>query len=342
MRRRVKTFAAGLVLVFGATSASLVAGTGTAAAAEPIVIGSCVATIQGVPGQPLALSPSAVLDPVLSVVRGVPLLGPGLANGVGGAVSSMGDIPLGAVPSSDTTISGSTIANAAVPRIKTAIQKIPLIGPVLGGIVSGVQGALTQGCAVVVKVINTAGAPVQDAVDTTGKTIQEGAAKFVPPPGDPAPPRPEQPGKPGTNPGGGGAPGPGGNPGGGGGGGALPGPNQNVIGGIPSGGLPLYGRDFDFGRSPMADYSSLPFAKPGLFSPSPATRYGGAVPGYAPQFGILGGEGDANGVQAAGRADTLGPVEGDRIALPVLLAVLALSGATAALVRTWVLRRIAA
>ncbi|MDQ3576533.1 MAG: hypothetical protein M3443_02810 [Actinomycetota bacterium] len=340
MRRRVKTFATGLVLAFGATSASLVAGTGTAAAAEPIVIGSCVATIQGVPGQPLALSPSAVLNPVLGVVRGVPLLGPGLANGVSGAVSSMGNIPLGAVPSSDTTISGSTIANAAVPRIKTAIQKIALIGPVLGGIVSGVQRALTQGCGVVVKVINTASAPVQETVDTTGKTIQQGAAKLVPPSGGTAPTKPEQSGKPGTNPSGGGAPGPRGNPGGG--GGALPVPNQNVIGGVPGGGLPLYSGNFDFGRSPMADYSSLPFAKPGLFSPSPATRYGGAVPGYAPQFGILGDEGDANGVQAAGRADTLGPVRGDRIALPVLLAVLALSGATAALVRTWVLRRIAA
>ncbi len=63
------------------------------------------------------------------------------------------------------------------------------------------------------------------------------------------------------------------------------------------------------------------------------------MPGYTPQFGILGTDNPGDGVQAAGRAEALTPPEGQKIALPVLLAVLALSVVTAALVRTWVLRR---
>ena len=44
-----------------------------------------------------------------------------------------------------TTITGGTIAAAVVPRIKAAIQTIPLIGGVLGQIVAGVQGVLDLG-----------------------------------------------------------------------------------------------------------------------------------------------------------------------------------------------------
>jgi hypothetical protein len=87
----------------------------------------------------------------------------------------------------------------------------------------------------------------------------------------------------------------------------------------------------------MVDYSSIPFARPGLFAPSPGVRYGGSVSGYTPQFGIL--PSDPDGVQTAGHADALGTPSSTKIALPVLLAVFALSGVTAALVRTWVLRR---
>ena len=76
-----------------------------------------------------------------------------------------------------------------------------------------------------------------------------------------------------------------------------------------------------------------------LFAPSPGVRYGGAVSGYTPQFGILGADPNQNGVSVAGNAEALRAPSGTRIAFPVLLAVFALSGVTAALVRTWVLRR---
>ncbi|MGQ0839540.1 hypothetical protein [Actinokineospora sp.] len=315
---------------------ALIAGSGTANAAPPIVVGSCAASIQGESGTPLSLSPTAVLDPVLRIVRAVPLLGPTLAGGVGNALSTMGNIPLGVIPEADTTISGGTISAAALPRIRSALAGIPLIGPVLGGVISGVQGALTSGCGIVVTVVNTVAAPIQEGAGAVADVVEQGSAA-LPIPGA-VPNNPGAPGQPGTGPGGGaGSPGSGG--------GAvqtppLPETNQNVIGGVPPSGLPLYDSSFNFGRSPMSDfYSALPFAKAGFFSPSPGVRYGGAVPGYTPQFGILGLDTSTDGVQSAGRVDALGPVGGNQIAVSVLLAVLALSGVTAALVRTWVLRR---
>ncbi|MGX7823801.1 hypothetical protein ACTG9Q_01790 [Actinokineospora sp. 24-640] len=340
MRRRLGTIAAGLALVLGGASAGLVVGTSSAAAAAPIVVGSCSASVKGAPGTPLSLSPSAVLDPVLSVVRAVPLLGPTLAGGVAGAVRGMGDIPLGVIPNADTTISGTTIAAAAVPRIRSAIQGVPLIGPVLGGIVTGVQDTLAGACRIVVDVVNTAAAPVQEGVEKVGEV-----ARKVTEPVPPGPGQPGDPGRPGGNPGGtpgggggggGGTPGP---PAGGGGGGGAPPLTNPVVGGVGPGGVPLYN---GLGRVPMDYYGSIPAFAPGAFSPSPAIRYGGAVPGYTPEFGILGSEADSDGVQAAGYAEAIGPAGGNRVALPVLLAVLILSGVTAALVRTWVLRRTAA
>ncbi|GAA2990950.1 hypothetical protein [Actinokineospora diospyrosa] len=330
MRRRGKVYATGLVLVISGTAAGVLAGAGTAAAAPPIVVGSCATTIQGAPGTPISLSPTAVLDPVLRVVNAVPLLGPTLSGGVRGAVTSMGNIPLGVIPAANSTIPGSTIAAAAVPQIKAAITKVPLIGQALSGIVSGVQGALTAGCSITVTVVNAVAAPVQEGAGAVAGAVERGAAALPPL----APGTPGVPNKPGTNP----SPGTGGNP-------QTPpgtpgtnGPGTSVVGGINPGSLPLYGSGLSFGRSPMTDYSGIPYAQAGLFSPSPGVRYGGSIPGYAPQFGIL-GTGDADGVQAAGHAEALDAPGSRGVGLPVLLAVLALSGVTAALVRTWVLRR---
>ncbi|GAA4427412.1 hypothetical protein GCM10023148_31150 [Actinokineospora soli] len=180
MRRRVGTIATGLALVLGGATASLVLGTTTAAAAEPIVVGSCSTSIQGAPGTPISLAPSAVVGPVLSVVRAVPLLGGTLAGGVENALNTMGNIPLGVIPSADTTIGGGTIAAAAVPRIKAAIDDVPLIGSVLNTIISGVQNALTSGCGIVVDAVNAVAAPVQDGGEAVGGAIEEGVARVLP------------------------------------------------------------------------------------------------------------------------------------------------------------------
>ncbi|PPK68031.1 hypothetical protein V5P93_007379 [Actinokineospora auranticolor] len=333
MRRRGRAVAVGLTVVIAGTTTGLLAGTGTAAAAPPIVVGSCATTVQGAPGTPIALSPTAVLDPVLRVVNAVPLVGQGIAGGVRNALSAMGNIPIGTVLAGDSMISGGSIAAAAVPRIRDAIGKVPLIGPVLGGIIGDVQQTLTAGCAITVKAVNDAVAPVQDGAGAVAGAVERGAAALPQLP-NLLPGTPGTPGKPGTNPGTQPGTNPGTRPGGTAPGGGLPGPDSKVVGGVATGAPPLFGT----GRAPMTDYTGIPFAPAGLFSPAPGVRYGGTIPGYAPQFGIL-GAGDADGVQAAGRAEALDAPGGNKIALPVLLAVFALSGVTAALVRTWVLRK---
>ena len=95
----------------------------------------------------------------------------------------------------------------------------------------------------------------------------------------------------------------------------------------------------------MRDYSGIPYATAGLYTPSPALRYGSQIPGYAPQYGLGGQESSDSGVNTAGQAEALPSVHDDFASgssWPLLLAVLALSGVSAGLVRTWVLRRMAA
>jgi hypothetical protein len=117
--------------------------------------------------------------------------------------------------------------------------------------------------------------------------------------------------------------------------GATP-PPPLVTPGAPNGSP---GYRFDPGALPRYDFSRTPYGVGNRFGSlaAPAFRFGQQVPGYAPQFGILGAE---NGdVAAAGKVQAL-PVRGSApVALPVLLSVLMLSVVSGALVRTWVLRR---
>ncbi|WP_116206074.1 hypothetical protein [Amycolatopsis circi] len=105
---------------------------------------------------------------------------------------------------------------------------------------------------------------------------------------------------------------------------------------------------YSTGYAPMRDYSGIPMAMAGLFSPSPSLRYGSQIPGYAPQYGISNPDGTSGGdrtIQNAGNAEALPGTGGNHtngLDWPVLVAVLALSGVSAGLVRTWVLRRMAA
>jgi hypothetical protein len=341
MQRRARSFAAGLVFVFATATSGLLIGAGSASAAQPLVIGNCATTVQGAPGTPLQLSPSVLIAPVTNILKAIPLLGPTLAAPIDNAVHGMANIPLGTIPGANSTISGSSIAGAAIPMLRDAIDQIPLIGPVLSQIVSGVQSALVAGCGITVQVVNVVSAPVQDgtgAVAAASGQVQTALGL----PGAPGAP-PAQSGGGAGSPGTGGASqgtgsqtsNPGNTPSGG-----MPGSDSTVLGGAPSPGWGMYDQSWNFGRSPFADYSSIPFAKAGLFSVAPGVRYGGQTPGYTPQFGILGTDDQGDGVHAAGHAEALGPDSGgNKVALPVLLAVLALSGVTAALVRTWVLRR---
>jgi hypothetical protein len=317
-----------MTLVLLACVTTLLAGSGTATAAEPIVVGDCSTTVQGTPGQPVALAPGAVLGVVTDAVRAVPILGPPIAGTVGQAFAALPPIPIGALPNGTSYITGGTIANAVVAQVK----KIPLLGPlVLAPVVSTVQSVLTQICGVTVIGTNAVAAPVQDGAKAVADASQQATGAIPGAPGAPGGPSTGGPGA--GNPQ---------QPGGSGGGGdtGMPAPNQPVGNGLPGLGLDLYQQGlWNFGRVPMADYSSIPFARAGLFSPSPGVRYGGGVPGYTPEFGILGTDTPIDdGVSVAGRAEALTPPADQRIEFPVLLAVLMLSCVTATLVRTWVLR----
>jgi hypothetical protein len=332
MRRRIGALMGAGALVFGVAVAGLTAISGTAEAASPIVIGDCSTTIEGTPGQPIQLSTSAVVAPIANIIGAVPILGPPLKKPFTDLFKALPPIPIGGVQNGTTTITGGTIAG----QVKAQLQKIPLLGPVLNLVLGTVQQTLTSLCGVTVTVTNDVGDVAQDG----SAAVEQGSTDVQKKLGIPGA------GGSGSSGGGGGSNGgSGGGSGAGGGNGpvtSMPHPNSPVIGGLGLGDVQLYdpnGLPYNFGRSPMAMYANLPFAQPGLFSPTPGAQYGSSVPGYSPQFGILGGDGQPDGVEAAGHAEALAAPGGDRVALPVLLAVLALSGVTAALVRTWVLRR---
>lgn len=324
MRRRVRSVAAAVAFVLATLTTGLVAGSGTATAAEPIVIGSCATSVKGTPGQPVSLAPAAVLGVVTNVIRAVPG-GFLIADTAGRLFAALPPIPIGAVPNGTGYITGGTIANAVTAQV----AKIPALGPILSKVTVGVQSQLTALCGVTVTGANAVAAPVQDGTKAVADASEAVTEAIVPG----APGGPGTGGNPGTNPGTGGGQ-EGAKPG-------MPAPNQQPVGGLPPLGLDLYQNGFSgFGRWPMADYSNIPYAQAGLWAPSPGVRYGGGVPGYSPEFGILGTDGrQDDGVSVAGRAEAITPPAAQRVEFPVLLAVLFLSGVTAALVRTWVLRR---
>ncbi|TCO64729.1 hypothetical protein [Actinocrispum wychmicini] len=328
MQRLARRLAAAFAVAFVVATSSVLGGS-TAAASTPLVVGSCAATIQGAPGTPIQLQPAAVLEPVVNVVRALDPLNL-ITPTVRGTLAKLPPIPIGAIPTGTGFITAGQIANAVIGQL----NKIPLLGPIISAVAQGVQSVFAGMCGVTVQAANTIGAVVQDGSAAMADQANKVERGLMPGGGQPAPGKPggQQPGKPGTIPGSG-------TPGSSDGGGIPPGANFPVIGGAPS---PLNGWGWgDYGRAPMTDYSSIPFAQAGLYAPSPGVRYGGNVPNYSPQFGILGTDNPpADGVQAAGHAESLGGPQGRRdIDISVLLAVLALSGVTAALVRTWVLRK---
>ena len=329
--------AAGLTIAVASTGA--VAGPGVAAAAAtPVLIGSCATTVTGAPGTPVELEPAAVVAPITNLVEAVPILGPTLAPGFQKAFNALPPIPLGSLPNGSGTISGAQVADAVIAQL----NNIPLLGPILNTLVGTVRSTLSSMCQVFVTGVNTVTGAARSGTAAIASASQQAQqqAGLLPSAGG------------GSSSGGSGGSG-GGSSGGGdpatgsAGSSQIPASNSAVVGGVS----PQYGSDswpyqllgIGSAESPLARYAGIPFATAGLFAPSPGVRYGGDVPGYSPGYGVLGpnsGSGDG-GVQTAGHAEALGGLGSlpGGVGLPMLLAVLALSGVTAALVRTWVLRR---
>lgn len=330
MRIRLIRLVSAAAVVLAVGTAGAAAGSGSAVAAEPVVVGSCATTVQGEPGTPVALSPTAVLDPIVQLIRAIPLLGPPLAEPFRQAFSALPPIAIGAIPTGSGVITGGDIAN----KVNAELIKLPLLGPIIVTLSNGVRAELTKLCGVTVQGVNAAAAPVQDGSKALADASQQATGQLPGLPGTkPTPNQPPQTGRPGANPG---TSNPGTTPNG-------QAPANSPVGGVGGLDVPLYGSNpwgGNFGRVPLFSYGSLPFAVPGQYAPSPGVRYGGGVSGYRPGYGVPGGD-DSDGVQTAGRAQALpgSGRMGGGVAAPVLLAVLLLSCVTGALVRTWVLRR---
>jgi hypothetical protein len=328
-------------VIAAAVTAGAAVGTGTAVGtAQPIVIGSCDTTVRGTPGTPVELSPSAVTGVIDNAIDALPLGGL-LLGPVKSAAAALPAIPIGALPTGTATISGAQLGDDVVAQLRNV--NLPLVGGLLTTLLTNVRSALASGCSVILTGVNAAAAPVQQGATAIAQGSQQLQQQtgLVP--------------RSGSTPGGGGTPAAAGGPGGGGAptrqgspsggsGGGPPASNSPVLGGLPSGLGDLTSTfgpgallDYGLAESPLARYAGIPF------DPAPGVKYGGDVPGYAPTYGQLGqGNGTPpDGVQTAGQAVAYDPGGGlgNGMGLPMLLAVLALAGVTAALVRTWVSRR---
>lgn len=122
---------------------------------------------------------------------------------------------------------------------------------------------------------------------------------------------------------------------------SKPTPNSVALGGGPA--------------ASKRDYSATSTGSgvSGAYAPPPKQRYG--VPGYAPTAGKLDGGKQQTSKQQAGKqqadpvytaghasklADRPGSGSSDQVGVPMLIAVIALAGVAAGLVRTWALRRL--
>lgn len=224
---------------------------------------------------------------------------------------NLGSVNLG------TISSGTTILSKTVDSVLGIVCKVTVtVTTAVDGAAEGVNGATPDGLKPVTD-------PVTGAI--TGGTESLRQATGATPPAEEGP-APGTPGGPGTP------------------------PADPVAPYVPPSSSPPYGGGGQLGwgytpyyaGSPMSAFGSFPYGNSGaLFDAAPGLKYGYGFGDYDPQFGLLGDEGLDDGdnpIRNAGNAAALPPTTGSGIGLPMLLAVLALAGASAGLVRTWVLR----
>ncbi|WAL65430.1 hypothetical protein ORV05_31825 [Amycolatopsis cynarae] len=198
--------------------------------AAPVVLGSCAATVQAAPGTQIALSPDAVLQPVVGVLAQLDPLGV-LVPPFETLWRALPAIPIGTAPAA---IPGSAIADAVIGRLRA----LPLLGPVIDVLVGPVRSVLSLTCGVLVQPSPSPSSP--SSPPSTGSPPQVPGGT----PADPARPS-------GTPPNGGGTisvptPAPGGTPS------VLDYPSLFDPGGLPGPGVPPDGVAFDYGAVPQA------------------------------------------------------------------------------------------
>jgi hypothetical protein len=151
-RKRGRTVAASFAVAVGVAVTG--AGGGTAAADAPRVLGTCLSSVQGAPGQQVALAPSAVLQPISDVLAPVDPLGV-IVPAFRQAWLALPPIAIGAIPTTAGVIPGDAIAGAVVDQLRTVL----VVGPVIDVLAPRVWLAVAQGCAVAVQPVGVLLAP---------------------------------------------------------------------------------------------------------------------------------------------------------------------------------------
>ncbi|MFI5586224.1 hypothetical protein ACIA5G_14380 [Amycolatopsis sp. NPDC051758] len=124
----------------------LLAGTPAFAAESPVTAPGCSSTVTGTPGQPVALAPASVAQPVVSALSGLDPLG--VLTGTFRTVwATTAPIPVGTVPTGQGEIPGGRIADAVLARL----GEIPVLAPVLTPLVSTVRTSLASLCGILVR-----------------------------------------------------------------------------------------------------------------------------------------------------------------------------------------------
>jgi hypothetical protein len=257
---------------------------------------SCTLPVSGLVGQPVEMSPLAVVDDVVAAldsVGGLPL-GTDLATRL--QFGALAPFQVGRITDEDVVITGDRIADAVVGQL----PHVTALDPLRPTVVDAVRHSVASRCGQTVHTLDlartqSAGEPVTqgdpllraaDPVGTTGTPLEADAPV-------------------------------------GGLGAALP--------------AALYQFGGPAGTVAPRAYGGIPFAAPGVFAQAPAARYG-RRPRSVPVDSV--GDREADDPLTAGSAVALGAgLAAGGIGLPTLVAVLALSGVTGALVRTWALRR---
>jgi hypothetical protein len=296
-----RTVSAGLVGL--AITASTFFGAGAAHAADTLVVDQPLAIVDALPGQQIAVAPTTLdLKVREAVLLAMPLaLGP--ADEAADRFAELAPIPLGAAPEGHTFYSGKDIAEAAAPRL----AEIGLPADKVDSVTWHFTNLVSLGNAVTVN----ADQPEEEQPPPSEQPAPERPQPSPAPQPNPTPPPPG----PTTPP---------------------PPPVASAPVLTPSGGapaaisvLPPSLRDYQGGTVPWAQ-----------------ARYGQA-PGLAPNVGDLAKQAEEQQkareaqeeIRAAGKAEALPTEVTDRVATPVLLAAISLAMVTAALIRSWVLRR---
>lgn len=306
MRRQFVRVSATTAVVLAIGTGGALLGAGVADASSSVLADTCSGTLNGSPGDTAEMRQSAVIGPVTDVVRSIPLIGSGTANAVANAMNAKGPIPLGSFPASGSrTVPGGQIA----AQVVNEVNSIPVLGPVLSIVDSGVTQKLGALCGMTLNAIPLPLPPPPVAAAPTSRPAS--------PPSQAAPaPQNGTPGQASA--------------------GQPPAPQPGVPVGVGSaipgtGGLGDYS---GLGTVPSYDYGSLPgmFTAPSIdYTSLPGT---GSTPDGTPGTGQT-----DNPTNLAGAANPLFGASGQGIGMPVAVAVLALGGVTAGLVRAWVLRR---